>query len=243
MTPKPLLSLCLALALAAARLAQPAAAQDAPDQILLSPEERAGWSAIGRIDYGGTSGTSVCTGTLVAADLVLTAAHCVRHRKAQKPIPVAAIRFIPGYLKDRPQMIRQVRELIFAEDLTPGLQGLGADLALIVLDEAVPADVATPLALVRTAESGRRFTMVGYRRDLPDAPRRDDNCHLVELEGRIMGLTCAVTSGNSGSPLLIATDTGWQIAGVAVSRSRTAGLIGSLAVVPDAAMLDRIDAD
>ncbi len=44
-------------------------------------------SAVGRISYGDTlvTGAAICTGVLVAPDLVLTAAHCVRGLRTIRP--------------------------------------------------------------------------------------------------------------------------------------------------------------
>ncbi len=56
--------------------------------------------AVGRISYGDTlvPGAAICTGVLVAADLVLTAAHCVRGA-ADDP---SSIRFEAGWRNGHP---------------------------------------------------------------------------------------------------------------------------------------------
>ena len=41
------------------------------------------WQAVGRID----TGPGFCTGTLIAADLVLTAAHCLFHPRPESACP------------------------------------------------------------------------------------------------------------------------------------------------------------
>ena len=69
----------LRLILAILLLAAPAGAEPSALQSLTTGSDSRGWEAVGRLDLGGTG---FCTGTLIAPDLVLTAAHCLVARRS-----------------------------------------------------------------------------------------------------------------------------------------------------------------
>ena len=52
------------------------------------------WDAIGQVNIGGLRFTGQCTGTLVAPDIVLTAAHCVMDPWRKTPFPLHDIHFL-----------------------------------------------------------------------------------------------------------------------------------------------------
>jgi protease YdgD len=54
------------------------------------------WDAIGQVNIGGYRMSWQCTGTLVAPDLVLSAAHCVMDRWKRTPFPLKDIHFLVG---------------------------------------------------------------------------------------------------------------------------------------------------
>lgn len=54
------------------------------------------WDAIGQINIAGYRRLSRCTGTLVAADMVITAAHCVADPRTRAPFPLHNIHFLAG---------------------------------------------------------------------------------------------------------------------------------------------------
>ncbi len=54
------------------------------------------WDAVGQVNIGGYRSIGQCTGTLVRADVVVTAAHCVMDDAKAKPHPSHNIHFIAG---------------------------------------------------------------------------------------------------------------------------------------------------
>ncbi|MEO1197548.1 MAG: trypsin-like serine protease, partial [Pseudomonadota bacterium] len=70
------------LVLLAVLVAAPAAAQDTSAlKRLTLRTDLLGWEAVGRVEIGRDN---FCTGTLIATNLVLTAAHCVYARGGQR---------------------------------------------------------------------------------------------------------------------------------------------------------------
>ena len=193
-------------------------------------------AAVGRISYGDAPapGAAICSGVLVAPDLVLTAAHCLRSA-ATDP---ASIRFDAGWAGGQPAWQGRGAEVLLLEGTPPaGMAGLAEDVALVVLDAPFPPGAVTPLPLADPA--GRTFTLIAFRRDAPDQPPRRDICATVATAPGLLGLGCAVVSGNSGAPLLARDGTGWRIVAVMVAASR-GGPVRSWAVLPPAALRLRI---
>lgn len=176
--------------------------------------------AVGRISYGDAPppGAAICSGVLVAPDLVLTAAHCVR-AAADDP---ASIRFDAGWRGGRPAVRGRGAKVVL-----PGSEDLAEDVALIVLETPVAPEMALPLA----APSGALFEMQGFRRDAPGHPARPQACRALVVLPGLLGLDCAAVSGNSGAPLLQQAEGGWQVVAIMVAAS-SKGPVRSWAVLP-----------
>jgi protease YdgD len=209
-----------ALALLAAA---PAAAEGSP-------------AAVGRISYGATTkpGDAICTGVLVAPDLVLTAAHCVRDA-ADTP---DSIRFEAGWSGGSATGKRKGASVILsgAVDLV-GLAGLAGDVALVVLDEGFPTDTFPPLPL--SAPETGPFTLIAFDRGTPDRPQGPALCRPLARPPGLMALDCPVVSGNSGAPLMQRDGDGWEVVAVMVA-SAEGWPVRSWAVLPPATLRLRI---
>lgn len=195
-------------------------------------------AAIGRISYGAAlePGAAICTGVLVAPDLVLTAAHCVRDA-ADTP---ETIHFDAGWSEGGASGQRQGAEVILSGEAgEAGLAGLVADVALVVLATALPPDEFPPLPLGEPGDGP--FTLIGFARSAPDQPQNRIQCGPLAKPPGLLGLDCPVVSGNSGAPLLQHDGDGWRVVAIMVASAKGEP-VRSWAVLPSAAQQLRIAA-
>ena len=173
---------------------------------------RKDWRAVGIVNAEGLDGLASCTGTLIAPDLVLTAAHCAWGDGPRY--------FIIGGLKygtaHRSSSSTIHPEYTKASDI---MRRYGVDLALITLETAVADVRPVPVGLFDPSQRfDAPFVLLGYHRMRPALLNgRFDCLATVASTQTQLQLGCEVISGNSGGPVLAREGNRLAVIGVAVA--------------------------
>jgi protease YdgD len=220
------------LAALAAIHATSAPAQTGP-RAMQSWDEARQWAAVGRLDLGGRG---FCTGTLIAADLVLTAAHCLHDRRTGQTIAPDSIQFLAGFRNGRAEAYRQVLRAVAHPAYVPTSGGQGAagmaghDLALLRLDRPVRLPGLAPMpAGGASVTTGGTVSIVSYARDRTEAAAIEDSCTVVGRDGTGQVLTCSVDFGASGAPVMVLGPEGPRVVAVVSGMARLRGEAVSVA--------------
>ncbi|MFC4174316.1 S1 family peptidase [Microvirga sp. GCM10011540] len=199
--------------------------------------------------YIENSAGELCSGAVIARDLVLTAAHCM--------MDVASYRVVAVNRAFRPQRYAVVAMAVhptFVHGTTPRTQP-GVDLAILKLGQPLSPDYA-PLdpRLAVDIDTGNRVTIAGFgllserQRRTARILRQTDLVSLgpVEVANRVIIVAdrtrlaettgAGACRGDSGGPVLAATRGGYRLLGIVswssgALRSRDTSACGGLTAV------------
>lgn len=187
----------------------------------LADDIAAQFPAIGRLGNAGFRIKQGCTATLIAPDLVLTAAHCVSDSDRSGRVFVAG--WSRGDFIAARETKREMRHPAYAAD---GKNSARNDVALVMLES--PIEDVTPIPLGNVDEAtldGTKVALIGYHRKTPHILSGKLSCPVNRFGVDLLQVDCPVINGNSGAPLLDRTEGGgWQVVGV-VSSQLGAGAI------------------
>ncbi|QFT31675.1 Trypsin [Labrenzia sp. THAF82] len=207
----PLAAICLAVPVALAQTEQRL-------EVVDSTEDP--WPSIGRVNVAGHRTTSMCTGTLIAPNIVLTAAHCFYNKRTLKLFPTKDVLFIAGVRRDQFAARLEAACLITAKDYQPKkqprLRDVRNDIGLIVLKQKSDLRPIAPLEIAdaKTLSKETRFQSAGYRRSRRYLPTLVKDCKVLGTREDSWVTNCPSESGASGGPFLVETANGPRVAGV-----------------------------
>lgn len=198
------------------------------DRTAVQDPTDAPWDAIGQLE---TASGNLCTATLISPHLALTAGHCLLSPPDGTPDRAVVLRFVArkGGWRYEIHDIEGRVDASLGRRLKPDGDGwivpssaAPYDFGLVVLRN--PPSGITPLPLFDGSRSDltaalktqqRRVTQAGYPQDHLDGLWSHQNCVVTGWAQRsVLSHQCDTLPGDSGSPLMLSTDKGWQVIGV-----------------------------
>ncbi len=174
------------------------------------------FSAVGRVNRTTRSDErGFCTGTLVAPNLVLTAAHCLYQDEGVRSV----IHFVTAVANGVAAEHATAKRVIISPQYVPHqpfrIETVQNDWGIIVLNEALatrPVPVRS-LTLAQVEKAGP-FMHVGYGKDRPFLPSVVRDCWVGGLDEQTLMYRCLTNSGFSGAPILTQVGGTYAVIGI-----------------------------
>ncbi|MFP3385142.1 MULTISPECIES: trypsin-like serine peptidase [Tritonibacter] len=161
-----------------------------------------GWEAVGRLNI---AGKYMCTGTLIASNLVLTAAHCVYDAQTGRRVNPRGIRFEAGLDGTRVKAARSVSKAVVHPGYrfrAGGNAQLGSDIAVLRLSNPISRNDIRPFSMSARADRGANVDVLSYSYSNATRANREQNCQVLSRRTRTLVMSCKVDFGASGAPVL-----------------------------------------
>jgi len=205
------------------------------------------WEAVGRVNL---IGTGFCTGSLIAPDLVLTAAHCMYNKQTGERIATEKVEFLAGWRNGTAVAERFAKRIVIHRNYRyldkHRLERVASDIALIELKKPIRSADIRPFNWAKRPNVGQIVEVVSYSKERADVPSLQKICRVLGRDPAVLVLSCKVTFGASGSPIFVMENGVPRIASVVSAKaewkSREVALGASLGR-PLQELIKRLDAN
>ncbi len=170
-------------------------------------------AAIGRLNTAGYRTTEMCTASLVAPALILTAAHCVTRPEDGYLKRLTDMVFVAGWDGDGHTGASRIKAVhVHPQAYVGGRFDLRHDIALAELTEPL---TPAPLAFGNGTLPGP-LTLMGYMRSRPHRLTVTPYCY-GEPASSLWRIGCRVEPGQSGGPVVAGEGTARRVVAVIVA--------------------------
>ncbi len=191
---------------------------------MITGDDSRGWEAVGRLNI---AGSSMCTGALIAPDLVLTAAHCMFDKDSRKQVDATKIEFLAGWRGGRASAYARVKRAVVHPDYTYAVNSsdirVRNDIAVLQLTRPIQKTSITPFATGPRPRKGATVGVVSYARGRSDSPSIEESCRVLARQSGNLIMSCDVDFGASGAPVFNMENGNPQIVSVVSAMAEVQG--------------------
>lgn len=160
-----------------------------------------GWEAVGRLNI---SGRSMCTATLVAPNMVLTAAHCLYDQNSGRKVLPGSIVFEAGLNNGRAKAERSVAKAVIHPQYrfnSTGSAQIGFDIAVLRLSKPISSGQIQPFQVAGIPRKGDAVGVMSYTYRKANSPSLEQPCHVLAKQVETLVMSCKAEFGASGAPV------------------------------------------